>query len=50
MVIDHDDEEREYAYSGASVTNPNAESILTTAERLCWTVVSMRADWSRIFA
>ena len=50
MVIDHDDEDREYAYSGASVTNPGAESILDTAQRFGWTVVSMRDDWSRIFA
>ena len=50
MVIDHDDEEREYAYCGASVTNPDAESILDTAERFGWTVVSMRDDWGRVFA
>ena len=50
LVVDHDDEEREYAYAGASVTNPDAESIVDTASRLGWTVVSMRDDWSRIFA
>ena len=50
LVVDHDDEEREYAYAGASVTNPDAESIVDTASRLSWTVVSMRDDWSRIFA
>ena len=30
LVVDHDDEEREYAYSGASVTNPDAESVVDT--------------------
>ena len=50
LVVDHDDEEREYAYSGASVTNPDAESIVDTASRLGWTVVSMRDDWNRVFA
>ena len=50
LVVDHDDEEREYAYSGASVTNPGAESIVDTASRLGWTVVSMRRDWNRVFA
>ncbi len=50
LVVDHDDEEREYAYTGASVTDPDAEPILDTASRLSWTVVSMRDDWSRIFA
>ena len=50
LVVDHDDDEREYAYAGAAVTNPDAEPILDTAGRLGWTVVSMRDDWSRVFA
>jgi phosphoserine phosphatase len=50
IVLDHDDEEREYAYSGEALTNPDAEPILTTAERFGWTVVSMRRDWRRVFA
>ena len=50
LVVDHDDEEREYAYAGSSVTNPDAELITDTASRLGWTVVSMRRDWSRVFA
>lgn len=49
LVIDHDDADREYAYRGASVTDPDAEPILETAGRLGWTVVSMREDWARIF-
>jgi hypothetical protein len=49
-VIDHDDAEREYAYAGESVTDPDAESIVATAQRFGWTVVSMRSDWSRVFA
>jgi phosphoserine phosphatase len=49
VVVDHDDAEREYAYSGAAVTNPDAEPILATAERFGWTVVSMRRDWNRVF-
>ena len=50
LVVDHDDEEREYAYAGEAVTNPDAEPIADTAARLGWTVVSMRHDWSRVFA
>jgi len=50
LVVDHDDEEREYAYAGSSVTNPDAESIVDTAGRLGWTLVSMRDDWKRVFA
>ena len=49
LVVDHDDEQREYAYAGASVTNPDAEAIADTASRLGWTVVSMRRDWNRVF-
>ena len=49
LVIDHDDAEREYAYGGASLTDPGAEPILDTAGRLGWTVVSMRRDWATVF-
>jgi phosphoserine phosphatase len=50
LVVDHDDEEREYAYGGEALTDPGAEPILETAARFDWTVVSMRRDWSRVFA
>jgi hypothetical protein len=49
LVIDHDDDEREYAYLGASFTDPHAEPIGETAGRLGWTMVSMRRDWSEVF-
>jgi phosphoglycolate phosphatase-like HAD superfamily hydrolase len=50
LVVNHDDEEREYAYGGGALTNPVAEPILTTAGQFGWTVASMRDDWSRVFA
>jgi phosphoserine phosphatase len=50
LVVDHDDEAREYAYGGEAVTNPDAEPIVTTAARFNWPVISMRDDWSRVFA
>jgi phosphoserine phosphatase len=50
LVIDHDDAEREYVYAGESVTDPGAEPITATAVAHGWTVVSMRDDWSRVFA
>jgi phosphoserine phosphatase len=50
LVIDHDDAEREYAYAGAAVTNPDAQPLTHTAAAYGWTVVSMRDDWKRIFA
>ena len=49
LVVDHDDDEREYAYAGTAMTNPAAEPIVDTAKRFGWTVASMRDDWSRIF-
>lgn len=50
LVIDHDDDAREYAYAGAAMTNPDAEPIADTAAARSWTVVSMRDDWDRVFA
>jgi phosphoserine phosphatase len=50
IVVDHDDAEREYAYAGKAVINPDAEAIAETAARFGWTVVSMRDDWARVFA
>jgi phosphoserine phosphatase len=50
LVVDHDDDEREYAYASTAATNADATPILDTASRLSWTVVSMRRDWSRVFA
>jgi len=50
VVVDHDDAEREYAYEGKAVTDPDAEPILDTAAHFGWTVVSMRDDWSQVFA
>ncbi len=50
ILIDHDDADREYAYSGASFTDPDAEPATETARRLGWTTVSMREDWATIFA
>jgi phosphoserine phosphatase len=49
LVIDHDDDAREYAYAGAAMTDPGAEPIADTAQARGWTVVSMRDDWSRVF-
>jgi phosphoserine phosphatase len=50
LVIDHDDAQREYAYTGESVTDPGADPIADTAAAQGWTTVSMRDDWSRVFA
>ena len=49
IVIDHDDEVREYAYESLSATDPQAEPILSSAARFGWTVVSMKRDWATVF-
>lgn len=43
LVIDHDDPEREYAYTDG------ATRVLDAARTRGWTTVSMREDWSRVF-
>jgi hypothetical protein len=43
LLVRHDDEQREYAYT------KGAETSLATAERLGWTVVSMKSDWTTLF-
>ena len=44
LLLDHDDAEREFAYSGG------AEKALERAGEQGWTVVSIRDDWSTVFA
>ncbi len=43
LLVNHDDSEREYAYTDA------AEKSLTKAGELGWTVVSMKNDWATVF-
>ncbi len=49
LLVDHDDADREYSYASQAGTFAAAEPILDTAQRLGWTVVSMKNDWSRVF-
>jgi phosphoserine phosphatase len=48
ILLDHDDDAREYAYPSYAGTF-DAEPVLETAARRQWTVVSMRDDWTQIF-
>jgi phosphoserine phosphatase len=50
ILIDHDDDVREFAYESAAATFEEAEPITTVGERLGWVIVSMRDDWSTTFA
>jgi phosphoglycolate phosphatase-like HAD superfamily hydrolase len=43
VLLNHDDEEREFAYTSA------AEASLAKAKELGWTVVSMKNDWTTVF-
>ncbi|MEU9095253.1 HAD family hydrolase [Streptomyces sp. NPDC048428] len=43
LLVNHDDEQREFAYT------KGAETSLTKAEELGWTVVSMKNDWTTVF-
>jgi phosphoglycolate phosphatase-like HAD superfamily hydrolase len=43
LLVNHDDGDREYAYTTA------AEKSLATANELDWTVASMKDDWTTIF-
>ena len=43
LLINHDDADREFAYTAA------AEASLAKAEKLGWTVVSMKDDWSTVY-
>jgi hypothetical protein len=44
LVVLHDDGDREFDYTAG------AEQSLELAAARGWTVVSMKADWSRVFA
>jgi phosphoglycolate phosphatase-like HAD superfamily hydrolase len=43
LLVRHDDKEREFAYTAG------ADKALDDADRLGWTVVSIRDDWSAVF-
>jgi hypothetical protein len=44
LLVNHDDAEREFAYSEGDNASLNA------AEENGWLVVSMKDDWRRVFA
>jgi hypothetical protein len=43
VLVNHDDEEREFAYTNG------AEKSLKRAQELGWTVVRMKNDWNTVF-
>ena len=49
LLVDHDDDEREFRYVSEAGTFTESEPITAVAARLGWTVISMARDWSTIF-
>jgi hypothetical protein len=49
LLVDHDDEEREFRYVSTAQTFAEAEPITDVARRLGWAVLSMERDWASIF-
>jgi hypothetical protein len=50
LLVNHDDAEREYAYESVAASFSVDERITDTATRLGWTVISIKDDWSTVFA
>lgn len=49
LLVDHDDAERELAYTSVAATLDEAEPIVEVGRRLGFTVVSMAHDWGTVF-
>ncbi len=50
ILIDHDDHEREFAYTSTAQSFEESEPITDVAARLGWVTVSMARDWDTVFA
>ncbi|HRW38029.1 MAG: haloacid dehalogenase-like hydrolase [Acidimicrobiales bacterium] len=50
LLVVHDDDEREIAYESVAGTIADAEPLADVATRSGWTTVSMRDDWTTVFA
>jgi phosphoserine phosphatase len=50
VLVHHDDAAREWAYGAASKIGTFGDSLASEASRNGWSVISMRADWKRVFA
>ena len=49
LLVDHDDDAREFRYTGSAESFHEQEPIAEVAARLGWTVASMRQDWAAVF-
>lgn len=49
LLVDHDDEDREFRYVGTAESFSEHEQIVDVATRAGWTVISMANDWETVF-
>jgi hypothetical protein len=49
LVVNHTDQEREYAYTRDRVLGGGTDQILAAAAENKWTVIDMAADWSAVY-
>ncbi|QYJ04823.1 haloacid dehalogenase-like hydrolase [Nocardioides panacisoli] len=49
LLVDHDDADREVAYTSVAQSFAEAEPITEVGSALGWTVVSMARDWAQVF-
>jgi phosphoserine phosphatase len=50
VLVNHDDDQREFAYESEAATFKDEEAITTTGQRLGWVVVSIKNDWKTVFS
>jgi phosphoserine phosphatase len=50
LLIDHDDETREFAYVSSAASFTETEPITDVGKRLGFTIASMRDDWTHVFS
>jgi phosphoglycolate phosphatase-like HAD superfamily hydrolase len=49
LLVHHDDPQREYAYGADTKVGTFSDSLMTTATKNGWLVVSIKNDWRRVF-
>ena len=50
MLVHHDDKVREFAYGAKSPIGTFSDALMTEAKDKNWNVISMKNDWTKIFA
>jgi phosphoserine phosphatase len=50
VLVHHDDAKREWAYGPESKIGTFSDALMTEAKKKGWSVISMKSDWTRIFA